>query len=166
MKYFLDTEFIEDGRTIDLISIGVVCEDGRELYLESSEVDWSKANDWVLAYVKPHLWGVDLDVVAPRDEIAERLRLFVAQGRPEFWGYYADYDWVVVAQLYGTMMDLPSGWPMFCMDLKQYCVSLGDPRLPEQTSTEHHALADARWVRDSHLWLRAVDESPAQVPNQ
>ena len=25
MKYFFDTEFIEDGRTIDLISIGIVC---------------------------------------------------------------------------------------------------------------------------------------------
>lgn len=24
MRYFLDTEFIEDGKTIDLISIGIV----------------------------------------------------------------------------------------------------------------------------------------------
>lgn len=30
MRYFLDCEFIEDGRTIDLISIGIVAEDGRE----------------------------------------------------------------------------------------------------------------------------------------
>jgi hypothetical protein len=29
MKYYYDTEFIEDGRTIDLISIGIVAEDGR-----------------------------------------------------------------------------------------------------------------------------------------
>lgn len=32
MKYFLDTEFHEDGKTIDLISIGIVAEDGREYY--------------------------------------------------------------------------------------------------------------------------------------
>jgi hypothetical protein len=51
------------------------------------------------------------------------------------------------------MMDLPKGWPMFCMDLKQLCVLKGDPRLPEQTSTEHHALADARWNRDIYRWL-------------
>jgi hypothetical protein len=25
-KYFYDTEFIEDGKTIDLVSIGIVCE--------------------------------------------------------------------------------------------------------------------------------------------
>lgn len=30
MRYFYDTEFIEDGHTIELISIGVVAEDGRE----------------------------------------------------------------------------------------------------------------------------------------
>ena len=38
---------------------------------------------------------------------------------PQFYGYYADYDWVVFAQLYGKMMNLPKGYPMFCMDLRQ-----------------------------------------------
>ena len=28
MKFFYDTEFIEDGHTIDLVSIGIVREDG------------------------------------------------------------------------------------------------------------------------------------------
>ena len=46
MKYFLDTEFIEGfhkplfGKKrhfIDLISIGIVCEDGREYYAVSNE---------------------------------------------------------------------------------------------------------------------------------
>lgn len=41
MKYWIDTEFIERPFTIDLISIGLVAEDGREFYAESSEVDWS-----------------------------------------------------------------------------------------------------------------------------
>ena len=148
MKFFLDTEFIEDGRTIDLISIGVVAEDGMEYYAESSEVDWSKANPWVLMNVKPHL----LDVPQPRSTIASELVEFVGD-KPEFWGYYADYDWVVVAQLFGTMMDLPKSWPMFCMDLKQLCVMKGDPRLPEQTGTEHHVLEDARWNRYIYNWL-------------
>lgn len=47
MKYFLDTEFIEDGKTIDLISIALVAEDGRELYLCNQECDFSKACVWV-----------------------------------------------------------------------------------------------------------------------
>ena len=44
MKYWIDTEFIEQPYAIDLISVGLVAEDGRELYAESSEVDWSKAS--------------------------------------------------------------------------------------------------------------------------
>jgi hypothetical protein len=30
MRFWFDTEFIEDGKTIDLMSIGVVAEDGRK----------------------------------------------------------------------------------------------------------------------------------------
>lgn len=46
-KYFMDTEFIEYPNTIDLISIGIVCEDGREYYAISNEFDESKADKWV-----------------------------------------------------------------------------------------------------------------------
>lgn len=37
MRYFIDTEFIEKPNTIDLISIAIIAEDGRELYLISSQ---------------------------------------------------------------------------------------------------------------------------------
>ncbi len=37
MRYFYDTEFIDDGRTIELISIGVTAEDGREYYAVSTD---------------------------------------------------------------------------------------------------------------------------------
>lgn len=143
-----DTEFIEDGRTIDLLSIGVVREDGAEYYAEVAEADRSRANPWVRANVLPHLTGDTL----PRAQIGADLVEF-AGAHPQWWAYYADYDWVALCQLYGTMMDLPDGWPMFCMDIKQLCVSMGDPRLPEQASTEHHALADARWCHKARLWL-------------
>jgi hypothetical protein len=149
VRYFFDTEFIEDGHTIDLISIGIVAEDGREFY-EELEPDWSKANQWVLDNVRPHLTN---DMVMDREGLAEAVLNFIGTDKPEFWAYYADYDWVVLCQLYGRMIDLPKGWPMFCMDLKQLAVSKGDPRLPEQTTTEHHALADARWNRDVYDWL-------------
>ena len=47
MKFFYDCEFIEDGETIDLLSIGMVAENGDELYLVSTECDTSRANPWV-----------------------------------------------------------------------------------------------------------------------
>jgi hypothetical protein len=153
-RYFLDTEFIEDGTTIDLISIGVVCDDGREFYAEAADVDWSKADQWVLDNVKPHLLGGPC--VMDRKQIAADLVEWVAQGdKPEFWGYYADCDWVVLCRQYGRMIDLPDGWPMFCMDIKQLAVSLGDPKLPEQTSTEHNALEDARWNQVAWTFLQS-----------
>lgn len=157
-RYWFDTEFMEDGERIELLSIGVVCDDGREYYAESADADFSHANEWVRENVLPHLDSLTHE--RPRTQIAADLVDFVADGKhkPEFWAYYGDYDWVVLCQLYGTMMDLPKGWPMFAMDVKQLCVSVGDPRLPEQTSTEHNALYDARWTRDAWLWLR--DERP------
>lgn len=76
--------------------------------------------------------------------------------KPEFWAYYADYDWVVFCQLFGTMMDLPSGFPMYCRDIKQECDRLGNPKLPKQGENEHNALADAQWVRESWEFLNQL----------
>ena len=148
MRIFFDTEFIEDGKTIDLISIGAVREDGREFYAENAECDRSRASAWVREHVFPRLSSGQS--LCSRQRIASSFVQFAGE-KPEFWAYYADYDWVALCQLYGTMMDLPRGWPMFCMDLKQLCVSKGDPRLPKPT-VEHNALVDARWCRE--MWER------------
>jgi hypothetical protein len=167
LKYFIDSEFIENGITIDLISIGIVCEDGRELYLINNECDLSKANDWVkenvIAQLPPStkvndpLWTHRLNIqravadfmgaVLPNDN-SWRYVLAEDKPKPELWGYYSAYDHIVLCQLFGTMMDLPRGFPMYTMDLKQWCKQLGDPELPAQGKGEHSAIFDARWNRD------------------
>lgn len=149
MRYWFDTEFIEDGKTIDLLSIGIVAEDGREYYAEIAEADHSRASQWVKDNVIVHLKGD----AKPRRQVAEEIVAFVGE-HPEFWAYYADYDWVALCQLFGTMMDLPEGWPMYCRDLQQRRDEQGGGvKLPEQSSTEHHALADAKWTKDAWEWL-------------
>ena len=167
----MDTEFIEDGKTIDLISIGIVAEDGREFYAENSEAELSRASDWVHENVLPHLWARQADKtkanlwsrdggkggLLDRRMLNFHVRAFCdpeAYGKPEFWGYYADYDWVVLCQLFGTMMDLPKGWPMYCRDIKQLCDDKGNPSLPEQGKGEHHALADAQWNKQAWEFLQ------------
>ena len=55
MRYFYDTEFIDNGRIIDLISIGVVADDGREFYAISTEFDPESAGRWVRTHVLPKL---------------------------------------------------------------------------------------------------------------
>lgn len=159
MKIWFDTEFIEDGKTIDLISIGIVREDTRAYYAESNDCDLSKASPWVKYNVLPHLQGSAY--ILSRNAIARDIIGFVGE-KPEFWGYYADYDWVVLCQLFGTMMDLPRGWPMYCRDIKQLCDSLGNPRLPEQGKGEHHALADARWNKQAYEFLTQQPPQPPQ----
>jgi hypothetical protein len=149
MRFWFDTEFFENGKTIELISIGVVAEDGREYYTETGTAPFlASQSKWLTENVLPHLTGEEL----PREAIASDLVKFMGE-KPEIWAYYADYDWVALCQIFGTMMDLPKGWPMYCRDIKQLCDSMGNPHLPAQTSTEHHALADARWNKEAWEYL-------------
>lgn len=156
MKYFVDTEFYEDGRTIDLISLGVVAEDGREMYRCSRDAQLHLVSDWVRENVLPKLPAYGDRVWRTRGEIALELAGFVDPQigeKPEFWGYYADYDWVVICQLFGTMMQLPKHFPRFCRDLKQLSVDVGSPNHPPDPKDEHNAIADARWNRDLYAFL-------------
>jgi 3' exoribonuclease, RNase T-like len=151
MKYFIDTEFIERGSDFPLIllSIGIVAEDGRELYVENTLADYGLANTWVRDNVIPHLCKPNVLRLDPPG-IAALIRVFVSgDTSPEFWGYYADYDWVLFAQLFGAMINLPQHFPMYCRDIKQLCDDRGNPKLPSQGEPcdEHNALNDARWNR-------------------
>lgn len=152
MRYFLDTEFSERGPKfpVELISIGIVSEDGREFYAHSAEYDVDGCNDWVQKNVLPHLLS---EPPMSLYSIKESIKVFIGEEKPEFWGYFADYDWVVFCQIFGTMMDLPKGWPMYCNDLKQWCKQNGNFQLPKQSSVEHNALNDARWNRDTYKFI-------------
>jgi hypothetical protein len=63
LKYAYDTEFRDDGTTIDLISIGIVCEDGREYYAENADCDFRAVceHNWLWQNVVPHLNTSRLD---------------------------------------------------------------------------------------------------------
>lgn len=166
MRYYIDTEFYEDGRQVHLISIGIVCEDGRELYHENSEFDWSMVpkDHWIQSKVRPFLeHGDGVRCSFTRAELRFAIQQFVfnGHGKPVFYGYYADYDWVVFCQLFGRMVDLPEGFPYYCRDLKQTMEELGldgdwkKANCPDPVN-EHHALVDARWNMDLHKAILAV----------
>lgn len=154
MKYFIDTEFSERGPNypIELISIGIVSEFGHEFYAHSANYDIDGCNDWVKKNVLP---AVQNEPPMSLYSIGESIKSFIGTDKPSFWGYYADYDWVVFCQIFGTMLDLPKGWPMYCNDIKQLCKELGYPQLPKQESTEHNALNDARWNKLAYEFLIA-----------
>lgn len=145
MRYFLDTEFVEDGETIMPISLALVRENGDSLYLEY-DFDEAKAeaHDFVSENVLPHLAGQERYT---RDDVRDRILSFVGDAeRPEFWAYYASFDWVVFCQTFGTMGDFPSLYPWVCFDLMQHYTLSGRPcPMPPQPKRQHHALADAQW---------------------
>ncbi len=265
MKYFLDTEFIEGTQktlfgnskpTIDLISIGIVAEDGREYYAISKDFNLKEAwNRWEPTkeqsirnnFEEKEYWTRD-NVLKPifkelynwdagnyfrngtcyfgktkgtiiknnftyknlktlinkygktNKQIAEEVKVFCTgdvlsiekakyyevQHKPcKFYAYYADYDWVVFCWLFGKMIDLPNGFPMYCNDLKQeldtyienkwlpdsiaYMKGINDnvtfdlaleklqglPEYPKQTN-EHNALADAKWNYELYKFLNTI----------
>lgn len=215
MRYYIDTEFLEGPQkekfpislfrketpnTIDLISIGIVAEDGREYYAISKDFNlkeaWNrfdlvqqsgdmrnvfpegKKEYWIRENVLKPIWrelffkyddclglsNKQIDSYSKsilsgqhdkhfsfeslkilinkygktNKEIAEEIKKFtsvvqdfndkttghylktnVDYSMPEFYAYYADYDWVVFCWLFGRMIDLPNGFPMYCKDLKQ-----------------------------------------------
>jgi 3' exoribonuclease, RNase T-like len=147
VRFFYDTEFIEDGRTIELISIGVVAEDGREYYAVSTEFDPERAGSWVRANVLPKLPPPASQLWRSRSRIRADLEEFlgVAGSEPiELWAWVAAYDHVALCQLWGTMPALPKAIPRFTRELRQLWEDRGSPRLPPRSPGVHDALVDAR----------------------
>lgn len=266
MKYFLDTEFLEgkqDKRflgikvgetkpTIDLISIGIVDENGREYYAISKEFNlweaWNRYDlkiEMVYGDIRNHfpegiqhkIYWIRENVLYPifyelfkkhnqmepdsiygnlnnfsgymqrpenqkyafkkfrsllsiygktNKQIAEEVQDFcitydskksVEENNPEFYAYYGDYDWVVFCWLFGKMINLPKGFPMYALDLKQIQdeiikKSWKDVELstwghigieniknvsgyPKQTD-EHNALSDAKWNLKLYQFLNKI----------
>lgn len=198
MKVFLDTEFLEgeqDKRflgfkygktkpTIDLISIAMVSEDGREYYSVSKDFNLYEAwNRYDLVWEQSSgdmrnifpegrnrkVYWIRENVLKPifeemfrpindskdndyrkftysnfkymiskygktREQIAEEVFQFCTQdslsiekakhynisySNINLHSYYGSYDYVVFCWLFGKMIDLPKGFPMYSKDLKQ-----------------------------------------------
>jgi hypothetical protein len=146
-RYFYDCEFIEDGRTIELISIGVVAEDGREFYAVSTEFDPERAIPWVRRNVLDQLPAPADRAWRSRERIRDDLLAFLTGPGEEIelWAWFAAYDHVVLAQLWGPMTALPRVIPRFTRELRQRWDDAGRPTLPPKPAGTHDALVDARY---------------------
>jgi len=169
VRYFYDTEFIEDGRSIELISIGVVAEDGREYYAVCTEFDPERAGSWVRAHVLPKLPPPSAQVWRPRRRIREDLEEFfgvsgVDDDPIELWAWIGAYDHVALCQLWGTMPELPRALPRFTRELRQLWEDRGSPRLPPRSRDAHDALVDARDQLRRFRLITAAEMPAAERP--
>lgn len=124
---------------------------------------------WMSPPSMPNVWpnrpgSFDLDQdsnrIMSKRMIRNAVRDFVLDGRAEpveLWGWYSAYDHVCMAQLFGTMMQLPEGFPMLTRDLRQRQdrFRLADHRLPGHAGKNHDPLAEVRLMRD---WDQHMDE--------
>jgi hypothetical protein len=175
MRYTYDFEFLEDGKTIDVISMGMVnMDNGKELYLVFNDFDTRRVaqNWWLMENVMPSIkhetfvvtdfegapvvrdiYITDSHAVS-REKGAALLLQFVQGDKDiEWWNWYGAYDHVALCQLFGRMIDLPKGFPMYSNDIKQLHKEAGYPAMPKQPQGLHNSLEDARFnvVRYNYL---------------
>lgn len=180
-RIWYDWEFIDNGTTIEPISIGMVDDTGGQLLLFNGDL-WPAAiaaHPWLKENVLPHLpiyeargewfWDLGDSRVQTHAGMADLVRRWITKGgEAELWGYYPSYDHVTLAQLWGPMKDLPNGVPMVTFDVQQEWVRLGRPDgvKPPEPKNAHDALVDADWTRlfwetcrsyawaagDQHVW--------------
>lgn len=165
MRIFYDWEFYEDGQRIYPISVGMVAEDGRELYVVNADMPAPLIADhpWLMENVVPHLptradyvadryMGISLDFrhpdVRPLDLVREMVLQFVRETpSPELWAWYGAYDHVCLAQLFGPMVTMPREIPWFTNDIRTLALLAGPEaqlKEPGQVGRVHHALDDAK----------------------
>ncbi|MFI6986069.1 hypothetical protein ACIBSV_46955 [Embleya sp. NPDC050154] len=180
MRVTYDTEFIEDGQTIGLISIALVAEDDGEYYAVNADMPIRRIrrHPWLMDNVVPGLpqphgdrrltmpqrWLYDYASPLSRrsQRIADEVRNFLANTPDlELWAWYAAFDHVALAWLWGPMSNLPPGIPMWTNDIRQEAHRLGltDDDLPQQEAGVHNALADAR---HNLVRLRFLDQVAAE----
>lgn len=149
----LDTEFIDTGTEIALISVGMVREDGAELYLENRRFfadhehlidDWTAQNTLAKTFLQT---APDDPRIVDKSEMGEQILRFCLEGgkEPSIWAHYASYDWVALCQVWGPMLSIPTGMPYHAMDFRVAQDLLGVKAPSQEPVNHHHALIDARW---------------------
>ena len=188
-KIFLDCEFIERPRRYEwdgeLISIGLVDQNGNEYYAISNEYKYNECSEWVKENVIKQMYDEYIDsfgsafktfrhltnrlpietfqqhIGKSKEQIAKDILLFVDMNRKsdttEFWSYYADFDWVAFAWLFGAMIYLPPMFPMYCNDIRQLMNHYPDKGKLPNPEREHNALADAKWTKDMYYHLTEAE---------
>lgn len=134
MKLFFDTEFTGLHKGTTLISIGIVSEDGKKFYAESTDYDAKQCDDWIQDNVLAHtiLQGNEemtcelakdsrtTVVIGCVENIVSELKQWLSQfDEVQFVSDVCHYDFVLLIDLFGTAFDLPKNVSASCHDINQ-----------------------------------------------
>lgn len=157
MKLFLDTEFTRLHRDARLISIALVAESGEEFYVELGDGYGAEdCSEFVISTVLPQL---DSNCRCSTSEARTLLSGYLAQFSVdlEVCSDAPGWDWPFFCQL----ASVGGGWPgnvqtqpTNLSDLFAYTELTADLEML-LTDPPHHALADAKLMRDVFLHIEA-----------
>ena len=174
-----DTEFIQyrldlaDGRWVpvtELISIGMINDDGQEYYAVSSEFNLKAAqeNRWVRENV--------LDKLPPEDtwislrDMKPQIFDFVGKKPTKFNYYCIEEDMVMLRQIMTptSVTGFPDEWDINGLNIQQEFERIGTPDgvKPIRPENIHNALEDARWAKEFLENIRNHPDSTYQAPTR
>ncbi len=162
---FFDAEFTSlEYEKSELLSFGAVKMDGREFYreLEHTEEVLRNSSDWVKENVLPDLREPKVSMDILRRELEE----FIGENKPYLVTYVYKYDAYHWYKLFGYDDDLTEriildfASMLFAVGINPECQSANDRDgflkslgIDVSGYREHHALDDARLLREAYLKL-------------
>jgi DNA polymerase III epsilon subunit-like protein len=104
-KIFFDTEFTGLHQDTTLISIGMIAEDGRELYCELKDYDKTQIDDWLQNNVIKNLYNIN---PITTEQLRKAIEGFIEPyDTVEIWSDCLSYDWVLFNQIWGHAFNIP-----------------------------------------------------------
>lgn len=115
VKVFFDLEFTGLNQNADILSIGLISDDGKTYYAEISDYDPHKVSGWVHENVINHF---NNSHVITKSELKEELVEWFSQFTSvEMWSDVGQYDWVIFCNIFGSALDIPKNINYICFDL-------------------------------------------------
>ncbi|MCH9739493.1 MAG: 3'-5' exoribonuclease [Epsilonproteobacteria bacterium] len=154
MKIFFDTEFTGLHKNTTLISIGMVAEDGRELYCELNDYDKSQVDNWIKENVISNLYNTN---PINKKQLKKTIEGFLEPyDSVEIWSDCLSYDWVLFNDIFGHAFNIPKNVYYIPFDICTLMKIKGvDPDInreeycgfAEEINQKHNALHDARVIK-------------------
>ena len=176
MNIYFDTEFTGLYKDTELISIGLISEDGKEFYAEIKGIDKKINDEWIkdnvlkntISYGNAQLTEIVLDekdfCYGTKEQVKECLQEWLSQFENiNLVSDVAHYDMVLFIDLFGNAFDIPDNVCPACYDINQDIMQFLNIDLQEAfdlnredflnqykieiTGQKHNSLYDAKAIK-------------------
>ena len=156
MNLYFDTDFTSLDKYADILSIGIVSDDGKKFYAEFTDYNPEKINYWVGKYIldsftldsnNPIVVDGDLTTVkGSKDLISKELSKWLGQYKfCTIWTDCISYNWVLFCDIFDNNFNIPTNIHHLPLDLSTliYMQGVNDGLKVNEIITKQYALLDA-----------------------